>query len=515
LKDLFWKYGIISDRTINLQRINITFFYYTRKNKSPVFETGKIKKQVKKSDILNITYKFSILFTFFFMSCSKRTEGINQIPEEATRNYTEILGRPTNYSVTMSILFNEQTDVYWEYGTSSGSLNMSTATFSATKDTPLEVDFTGLAPNTRYYYRTRHRAGNSNTLFLAGQVHTFHTLRPAGSTFSFAVEADPHLDYNSDTSAFVLTLRNILSKDPDFMIDLGDTFMSEKLTVIDQTEISNRHLLLRKYFDILCHSIPLYLAIGNHEGELGWLYNGTSNNLPVMAANVRKSYYPNPLPNSYYSGNSKSENLVGLRENYYSWEWGDVLFIVLDPYWYTKAKPDWGWTLGRDQYDWFKNIITTSHAKFKFIFCHQLVGGNGNDGRGGTEFASFFEMGGNNLNGTPGFDTYRPGWGKPIHTLMVENHANIFFHGHDHFFGKQDKDGIVYQEVPQPSNKSLTNISASQYGYVNGVLMPGRGYLLVTITSSSAKIDYIKTYLPDEESTGNKNEDIGYTYTIN
>jgi len=54
--------------------------------------------------------------------------------------------------------------------------------------------------------------------------------------------------------------------------------------------------------------------------------------------------------------------------------------------------------------------------------------------------------------------------GKPIHTLMTENNGTIFFHGHDHFYGKQDEDGIVYQEVPQPSNKNISNMSATQYG---------------------------------------------------
>ena len=36
-------------------------------------------------------------------------------------------------------------------------------------------------------------------------------------------------------------------------------------------------------------------------------------------------------------------------------------------------------------------------------------------------------------------------------SLLVANKVNIVFHGHDHLFVKQDLDGIVYQEVPQPS----------------------------------------------------------------
>jgi hypothetical protein len=234
-----------------------------------------------------------------------------------------------------------------------------------------------------------------------------------------------------------------------------------------------------------------------------------------MASNARNKYFPNPLPDSFYSGNKKSENFVGLRGNYYSWEWGDALFIVLDPYWYTKTKPDWGWTLGADQFNWFKNVVTTSTAKYKFVFCHQLVGGNGKDARGGSEFAHLFEMGGSNLDGTWGFDFNRPGWVKPIHTLMKENSVTIFFHGHDHFYGKQDKDGIIYQEVPQPSNRNISTLPASQYGYVNGVFLPGRGFLLVTVSDQEVKVEYVVTYLPSEENSSRKNGDVIATYTVN
>ena len=430
------------------------------------------------------------------------------------QNFTEILGRPTNTSITMKILFDQQVDVFWEYGLAPGGYTLSTDTLASQSNVPLEVDFTNLMPNKKYYYRTRYRATGSSTSFVAGDEHAFHTPRPAGSTFTFAVEADPHLDSNSNPPSYALTLQNILSKYPDFLLDLGDNFMSEKLPVINQTEITNRHILYRSYYGSACHSIPLFLVIGNHEGENGWQLDGTANCLPVMAANTRKLYYPNPLPNSFYSGDTITEDFVGLRENYYAWQWGNALFIVLDPYWYTKAKPDWGWTLGEDQYNWFKKVISSSDAKFKFVFCHQLVGGNGTDGRGGTEFASYFEMGGYNSDSTWGFDAYRPGWGKTVHQLMVDNKATIYFHGHDHCYARQEKDGIIYQEVPQPSSKNITNITGTQYGYVQGILMPSRGFLFVSITDSTAKVDYVKTYLPSEETGNHTNGEVAYSYTL-
>ncbi len=465
--------------------------------------------------VKNLLYIFLLIVT---PGCRKsKVEDQNLTDKSASyaTNFSEILGKPNHSSVTMSILFDNNSEVYWEYGKSSGAYNSKSATFLATKDVPLQTVISNLTTNTKYYYRTRYRLKGTTSSFSFGVEHTFRTPRAYGDTFTFAVEADPHLDANSDTSAYKLTLQNILSAKPDFMLDLGDSFMSEKQPVINQDVIISRHLLYRSYFGKVCHSVPLYLIIGNHEGELGWLLDGTANSLPVMADNTRKLYYPNPEPDSFYSGDSKSENFVGLRQNYYAWQWGNALFIVLDPYWYTLKKPGWGWTLGTDQYNWFKNVITGSNARFKFVFCHQLVGGNGNDARGGTEFAGFFEMGGNNIDGTWGFDTNRPGWIKPIHTLMKENKTTIFFHGHDHFFGKQEKDGIIYQEVPQPSNKNITNMSAKDYGYVDGLFLPGRGFLLVTVSAVNVKVDYIKTYLPSEETGSNKNGDIAASYTIN
>jgi hypothetical protein len=462
-----------------------------------------------------VTYFVLFLLIVILISCRKHNTDLSQIGTPPEVRFTEITGRLTNSSITINYLFSQKTESYCEYGISPGSYTGKNDQVTTDKDAPLEVNVTNLQANKAYYYRTRYRLSGTGAQFAAGAEHSFHTQRPSGSTFAFAIEADPHLDSNSDTASYSFTLKNILSKKPDFMLDIGDTFFSEKQPGVNQSIIDERHILYRHYFGITCHSIPLYFAVGNHEGESGWMLNGTSSSIPVLVSNTRIRYYSNPLPDNFFTGDSKPESFVGLRENYYSFEWGDALIVVLDPYWYTTIKPDWGWTLGADQYNWFKNVLTTSNAKYKFVFCHQLVGGNGNDARGGAEYAHLFEMGGYNTDGSWGFDTNRPGWGKPIHTLMKENNVKVFFHGHDHFYGKQEKDGIIYQEVPQPSNKSITNILAAQYGYTTGLVLPGRGYLLLTVSAQNVKVDYIGTYLPAEENGIWKNGDIITSYTIN
>ena len=66
---------------------------------------------------------------------------------------------------------------------------------------------------------------------------------------------------------------------------------------------------------------------------------------------LRKPFYPIPFPDGFNTGGSKEEKYVGLRESYYAWKWGDTVFVVLDPYWYTPRLPelngDWSVTLGR------------------------------------------------------------------------------------------------------------------------------------------------------------------------
>lgn len=97
---------------------------------------------------------------------------------------------------------------------------------------------------------------------------------------------------------------------------------------------------------------------------------------------------------------------------------------------------------------------------------------------------------------------------------MVENKVSVFFHGHDHFYGKQDKDGVVYQAVPQPSSRNINKITGTAYGYKDGVLLPGRGYMLISVSSNEAKVEFIRTYLPSEENAYRKNGEVGHSYSI-
>ena len=103
----------------------------------------------------------------------------------------------------------------------------------------------------------------------------------------------------------------------------------------------------------------------------------------------------------------------------------------------------------------------------------------------------------------------------PIHQLMVKNRVNAMFHGHDHVFVKQDLDGIVYQECPQPSISRYDNIQLAQdYGYVNGKVIGSSGHLRVTVTAEKTIVEYVRAYLQSDKLLSQKNSQVDYTYTI-
>ena len=447
--------------------------------------------------------------------------------------YDVLLGRPTDRSIAVSVLPSANLEVYCQYGTQSGVYTAQSATTNITAGVPGVLTLAALAADTQYVYRLRYRQAGEPS-FSAGAEATFHTQRAAGRDFTFAIEADPHWrDPNASISPLLwqAALTNMLADKPDFLIDLGDTFMTEKLGVTNYADAAQLCREVRSnLFGNVCHSMPLFLVNGNHEAELGWFKQPAQpqNNIAVWATQARQLYYPCPVPGSFYSSNTNVDPyMLAARDDHYAFNWGDALFVVLDPYWNTSPKPGpvtcWNWTLGTNQYQWLQSTLTQSTATYKFVFIHNLVGGSFDGaGRGGVEYAPYFEWGGANTNGIPGFASNRPGWAMPIQNLLLSNNVDAVFHGHDHLFVKQDLDTngdgkpeLIYQECPQPSATNYnTTVTASGYGYSNGVIQGNSGYLRVKVTSAKATVEYVRAYLPESEGVGKTNHMVTYAYTI-
>lgn len=429
-----------------------------------------------------------------------------------------ILGRPTDKSITASVLFDQNASYFFEYGTQKGQYSAKSKTFEAISKIPIQSELTDLLPNTRYYYRINYKtfAGNNTT----GPESYFNTQRFKGIPFTFLVEADEHLyDKKGIVNMYQQTLLNQAKDSADFLISLGDIFGDDHTPNI--TTSQDMEALHRDYIPFLatvCHSMPFYICLGNHEGENGYYLKQTPpNNIGVYGSLWRKYYYPNPFPNSFYSGNMVTEGYgINLPENYYAWTWGDALFVVLDVYRHVdiNEKPqNWDWTLGKFQYDWFKQTLESSKSKYKFVFAHHTRG----QGRGGVITAKGYEWGGYSGNTATNyqFDLYRPGWGKPIHQIMIDNKVNIFFQGHDHLFAFEKLDGMVYQEVPMPSDSTYEiGVLANADAYTD-IVKDGTGHLRVRVGTENARVEFVRAYLPKDTVRGiHKNREVAYSYTV-
>ena len=93
---------------------------------------------------------------------------------------------------------------------------------------------------------------------------------------------------------------------------------------------------------------------------------------------------------------------------------------------------------------------------------------------------------------------------------MVENDVTIFFHGHDHVFAKEDVDGMVYQECPQPTDPSYGLGFGTYQNNENTVVVENSGHICVAVSTDQVTIDYIRAYINNSGTNG----EIGYSYTI-
>lgn len=427
-----------------------------------------------------------------------------------------LLARPTDQSVTLSLLSSTDQLVRVEYGRSGMPRSLRSAAVSLKAGEPSELMLKGLLNNTAYEYQVI-TAASGNPVFTNNASATFRTARAPGSSFTFTIQADSHLDDGCREDIYRTTLENQLADRPDFMVDLGDTSMVGKHPT--RASALQQYAAQRYYFGLIGHSVPSYLVLGNHDGEEAKQRGATDKDgLAVWANRQRQRLLPNPVPDHFYSGNDEPHEHAGLLQNYYAWTWGDALLVVLDPYWTSSASrgggAGWNMSLGRRQYDWLERTLRSSKSRHKLIFIHQLVGGLDSAGRGGAEAAALFEWGGSELDGRNTFAQHRPGWPTPIHQLLVDTKVTAVVHGHDHFYASQQKDGVHYVLAPQGAHRNFLNTHAQEYGYIQGDFLPNSGHLTVAVSPAQIEVQYVRA-VPEVLRRANlKNRQILQTITL-
>jgi hypothetical protein len=166
----------------------------------------------------------------------------------------------------------------------------------------------------------------------------------------------------------------------------------------------------------------------------------------------------------------------------------------------------WSIGIGDEQYAWLKQTLETSKAKYKFVFAHHVMG----TGRGAIEVSTNYEWGGKDPKGQSTFAKERPNWELPIHDLMVKNKVSIFFQGHDHIFCTQERDGLIYQSMPNPADDTFSMFNDD--AYKSGTKAPNSGHVRVTVAPSQAKVEYFLA--ARSQDTNRKNLSVAHSYVI-
>lgn len=448
-------------------------------------------------------------------------------------NLNLILGRPTNNSIAISLMSDTSVSAYIEYGTTGKTFPSKSATLQLSANNPVVFDLTNLKANQKYFYRVRSKQ-SSDKLYSTGKSNTFQTKRDTGKSFTFSIHGDTHPEragkmFNSDL--YYVTMGNVAKQGNDFHIMMGDDFSIDPLIgkgQATQDNVEKIYRTQRNWLGVIGPTTPLYLVNGNHEQAAQYLLDGSTSNPAVLAGNARNKYYALPAPDNFYTGDLSDVPGVGKLRDYYSWQWGDAQFITLDPYWHSKYAVDnvagidqaavnkganngktkdlWQVGIGDEQYAWLKSTLENSKSKYIFIFAHHVMG----TGRGAVEVSTDYEWGGRDPKGVTSFKEQRPNWELPIHDLMVKHKVSIFFQGHDHIFVTQERDGLIYQAMPNPADDTFSMFNSD--AYKSGTQAPNSGHVRVSVTSASAKVEYFLA--ARDIDTSRKNMTLAHSYSV-
>ena len=416
-----------------------------------------------------------------------------------------VLSKPTSESITISLVPQMTSDFYIEFGTSPGNYTQTTVPVIGSGGydmDSMELDITGLDPDARYYYRLRARKTGDPGDYEEGPEYSFMTKRAAGQYFNFAFLTDSHIGVmrsagGDDWKTGFRTIENAMAADPDLFLIGGDdaTTIQNKSNAlyIVQTPYDAflRYSQVRRYYGPLANTAPVFLLLGNHDGE-GSYQDSTpfGFDLQALSYQARSNFFSNPDNATYAFGS-------GPKEDYFAWEWGDALFVAINPFSYTgSANPTGvvpygsGWHLGNAQLLWLENVLSASTARWKFIFSHHILASWEYDGygRGGARYAHDHEQG-------------------VIHQMMLDYGAQIFFYGHDHVFADGTADGIHYtlgskcfsDGLPgwvRPNNAEYPYfLDAYPYGFYTD-----KGHIHVKVGPRSVRVDFVKSSLDDGEN---------------
>lgn len=234
------------------------------------------------------------------------------------------------------------------YGTDPNNLNNTVTNSSLVTDHELRV--TGLSADMKYYY-----AIGSTGWIVEGSYRNYFVTAPLKTTtrkIRIGVFGDPgtaNANQKSTRDSY-LSLKTF-ANNSDLALFLGDNAYNGGLDAEHQTNFFNI------YDDNVLDNHPLFLVPGNHE------YNNSPGTGGLAGTHAIPYYSIFSLPT-----NAESGGTVSGTEHYYSFDYGNIHFIMLDSYGYDGSKLLYDSTGA--QALWLKSDLasyTTSATRRKWI----------------------------------------------------------------------------------------------------------------------------------------------------
>ncbi|THU34201.1 T9SS type A sorting domain-containing protein [Niastella caeni] len=245
---------------------------------------------------------------------------------------------------------NVATDSKIEVGTTYGTYTLSAT--NATVTTEHEVRITGLAADTKYYYRF----GSSSQKLQSANDNYFTTVPPPTTARKIRIAAFGDCGRNSlgHQSNTLTAYRNYLANNgldaADAWLLLGDNAYN------DGTDAEYTSNFFNAYGNTILKNHKLYPVLGNHD-YANSSSNQASHNVPYF--NIFS------LPANAECGGVPSGN-----ERYYSYDIGNVHFLALDSY----GKENGGTTRLFDtsgaQVTWIKKDLAANTKKWTIAYWH-------------------------------------------------------------------------------------------------------------------------------------------------
>ncbi len=326
----------------------------------------------------------------------------------------------------------------------------------------LRFKLSGLRSNTSYAYALQFKASSDKGPYLTSSLKSFSTAKNEGKPFKMVITADLHRPLHVELFGkwALESMAYLKAENPDFIVDLGDLADVDVFNPsYNQEQVDSIYYQNIAYYQAL--GFPTVFVPGNHEAInqyydkqsdafRGWHYAPWLSSKPLLSGVARLKYMPH-----YQHG------IVGLSPDYrtfFSWEWGDALFIVFDPFTYTTVYPtncvsNSAFTLGIEQKKWLRDVVKNTDRKYIVLFGHHTLSGIFNNeilcyGKGGAEVA------GRGNNPTELFD--------PLPTGRTRT---VMFLGHDHVFVAENYRGLEMVHCPSLTKSRIDNWSWDKQGY--------------------------------------------------